>query len=336
MIFTQKSTRFLTAAAAVLATPSWAAEEMTLSAAFIQNAASDFMTGAISAIEEQAKAKGIDLTIDVNPTPLTESYHDALLMLDPDCTGTCYDMLIADFFHTPGRSVKVTFAPSFLQTYLTTFVHLDSEYTSFEEADQAGGNICLRTGTVDKDVLEEIVTDGIVIPCALEGLECFENLANGKCDVYGHDAVVGKIQVKNAPALADIIIATDEVLLDEEFFIAWPMKSSLAATKLQGMMTWSFDAIHACEIDDVSVEYLGTAPSAECKEQATKKYVAYLGNNGTPEGAYPLGECQGDCDGNDEECGDGLICFHRYGGEPVPGCDGGEFDHSRTDFCISP
>jgi hypothetical protein len=335
MIFSNKSTRFLAAAAAVLATPSRAAEEMTLNAGFIQNAASDFMTGAISAIEEQAQANGIDLTINVDSNPITETYNDALSMLDPDCEGIrCYDMIIADYFHTPERSVKVTFAPSFLKTYLTTFVLEGGEYMSFEEADQAGGNICLREGTVDKDVLEQIVTTGVVVPCQQEDFECYENLLNGKCDVYGHDALVGKIEVKNQAAYTDIIIATDEVLLGEEYFIAWPMKSSLIAAKLQGMMTWSFGAIHACEIDDLSVEYLGTAPSAECMASATK-YIEYLGNNGNPSGAYPLGECQGDCDGTDEECDEGLICFHRDGGEPVPGCHGGEDDHSRTDYCVS-
>jgi hypothetical protein len=64
--------------------------------------------------------------------------------------------------------------------------------------------------------------------------------------------------------------------------------------------------------------------------------IEYLGNNGIPSVAYPLGECQGDCDGKDEECEGNLICFHRDGGEPVPGCLGGEYDNSRTDYCVSP
>jgi hypothetical protein len=62
--------------------------------------------------------------------------------------------------------------------------------------------------------------------------------------VHGLDALVGKIEVKNEAAYTGTIIATDEVLADEEHFIAWsPMKKSfLCAAKLQGMMTWSFDA----------------------------------------------------------------------------------------------
>jgi hypothetical protein len=68
---------------------------------------------------------------------------------------------------------------------------------------------------------------------------------------------------------------------------------------------------------------------------AAAKNVEYVGNDGSPTSAYPLGECQGECDSN-EDCEGGLICFQRDPGDPVPGCLGGEDDTSRNDFCISP
>ena len=43
--------------------------------------------------------------------------------------------------------------------------------------------------------------------------------------------------------------------------------------------------------------------------------------------------CQGDCD-TDEDCDNGLRCFHRNNGEPVPGCTGHRNVFSRSDFCI--
>jgi hypothetical protein len=136
---------------------------MTLYAAVLPNVASDFMAGAISAIEGQAKARGIDLAIKVDPNPITETYNEAHSMVYPDCTGTsCYDMIIADYFHAPARSVNATFAPSFLSPYLTTFILEGGQHMSFDEADRAGGNICLRQGTAEnKDVLEEIATNGM-------------------------------------------------------------------------------------------------------------------------------------------------------------------------------
>ena len=55
------------------------------------------------------------------------------------------------------------------------------------------------------------------------------------------------------------------------------------------------------------------------------------GNNGSPSSVYPLGECEGDCD-DDDECGPGLICFQRDSSDPVPGCLG--MDRSQNDYCI--
>jgi hypothetical protein len=55
--------------------------------------------------------------------------------------------------------------------------------------------------------------------------------------------------------------------------------------------------------------------------------LVFVGND--PPGR--LGPCEGDCD-SDEDCGDGLICFQREHGDPVPGCPG--VDLSKTDYCI--
>jgi hypothetical protein len=59
--------------------------------------------------------------------------------------------------------------------------------------------------------------------------------------------------------------------------------------------------------------------------------VHYVGNQNRP--SRPLELCEGDCD-NDNHCVEGLICFQRNSGQPVPGCRG--FDGSRTDYCIDP
>jgi hypothetical protein len=53
-------------------------------------------------------------------------------------------------------------------------------------------------------------------------------------------------------------------------------------------------------------------------------------NGGTPADGS-LGRCEGDCD-SDIECGDGLRCFERDGGELVPGCLG--TPRQGWDYCI--
>lgn len=62
-------------------------------------------------------------------------------------------------------------------------------------------------------------------------------------------------------------------------------------------------------------------------------HVAIVGNNGLPSSSYPLSKCQADCD-SDADCAQGLICFFRSSGAPVPGCFGGEYDYTGSDYCI--
>jgi len=51
---------------------------------------------------------------------------------------------------------------------------------------------------------------------------------------------------------------------------------------------------------------------------------------------FLLGECEGDCD-NDDDCIPGLICYSRESAKvSVPGCKGGEEDTTLTDYCAYP
>ncbi|CAB9505692.1 expressed unknown protein [Seminavis robusta] len=49
----------------------------------------------------------------------------------------------------------------------------------------------------------------------------------------------------------------------------------------------------------------------------------------------PLPLCAGDCD-TDDQCAEGLICYQRRSGDPVPGCQTNGVVESQTDFCIPP
>jgi len=61
------------------------------------------------------------------------------------------------------------------------------------------------------------------------------------------------------------------------------------------------------------------------------------GDNGSPAEAFPLGECEGDCD-NDNECAGNLICFQRSPSSKtnVPGCDAGGPPTGKRDYCFDP
>lgn len=66
---------------------------------------------------------------------------------------------------------------------------------------------------------------------------------------------------------------------------------------------------------------------------ANPNLLKYIGNNGFPKDAYPLGFCEGDCD-TDDECMDPYVCFQHEVYANIPGC--GARARSRTDFCVNP
>ena len=60
--------------------------------------------------------------------------------------------------------------------------------------------------------------------------------------------------------------------------------------------------------------------------------LVIAGDDSTPESAFPLGRCEGDCD-DDDDCAEGLQCFDRDNNEAVPGCAGlGKYG---KDYCYA-
>lgn len=57
------------------------------------------------------------------------------------------------------------------------------------------------------------------------------------------------------------------------------------------------------------------------------------GNDQKPSRSYPLGLCEGDCDG-DTDCAGNLVCYQTDGRKPIPSCSGRPA--SDTDYCIHP
>ena len=76
----------------------------------------------------------------------------------------------------------------------------------------------------------------------------------------------------------------------------------------------------------------GTGVSAKdyCHKPNEADTLAYVGNDLLPSRSFPLGECEGDCD-SDDDCAGSLQCIERSGTESVPGCFGSGC--SGKDFC---
>ena len=62
----------------------------------------------------------------------------------------------------------------------------------------------------------------------------------------------------------------------------------------------------------------------------TDDMLQYVGNNNRPREAFPLEECQGDCD-SDDDCAGQLKCYQRSNDDLTPGCLGK--GQERKDYC---
>ena len=88
---------------------------------------------------------------------------------------------------------------------------------------------------------------------------------------------------------------------------------------------------------DVEAEESNLRASATNSNRKLLKTLEHIGNNGEPADLFPLGECQGDCDG-DDECAEGLACFIRGENDytPTPGCTEDTEETRNADFCYNP
>lgn len=85
---------------------------------------------------------------------------------------------------------------------------------------------------------------------------------------------------------------------------------------------WNGETVPGCSGEDYS--------NTDFCCEYTEGYLFHVGNDGEPADKFPLKECQGDCD-NDDECLGLLICQQRSGTEEVPGCDG--IGKDGGDYC---
>lgn len=77
----------------------------------------------------------------------------------------------------------------------------------------------------------------------------------------------------------------------------------------------------------------GTSGHDYCVVPTAPNQLVLMGDEEEPSSAFPLGECQGDCD-NDAECAFGLKCSDREGIEELPGCVGAGV--KWRDYCYKP
>ena len=207
--------------------------------------------------------------------------HTALETVSPTCTGdSCYDMILADYYHTAERSVIATFTPSVLSTYLSSFKAPGGMYNSFAEANAAGGSTCLWVGTATYDAVGPDAAS--IVDCS-DMTDCLTKLEAGDCDLFVEDIRNTKLATQGTS-----IVCTEEIIGDT-FFFANPMASNLEPNMMVLLSKWYLDAGAGGKFDELEATYFG-GDGDDGNEGGGEEGEGDGGDEGDGEGEAEAGE----------------------------------------------
>jgi ABC-type amino acid transport substrate-binding protein len=207
-------------------------------------------------LQDVGKKDGVNFTIsiDFEGGVLSDTLtHDGSLGLLEEGK---YDLILGDYCHTSERSQRVTFAPSYLTSFVTTFRHRDGRYDSLEAMNFVGGVACIREGTAIHGAVAPLAAN--VLPCGPATEECFARLRTGDCDLYVEDRVFGRMVVATDPD----VVANGDVLPPDTFFnYAVPMSSAVPPSAHVLMTKWTRSARTSGAFRDLEKKWM--MPDAE-------------------------------------------------------------------------
>mmetsp|Transcript_12012 Transcript_12012/g.28728 ORF Transcript_12012/g.28728 Transcript_12012/m.28728 type:complete len:586 (+) Transcript_12012:138-1895(+) len=94
--------------------------------------------------------------------------------------------------------------------------------------------------------------------------------------------------------------------------------------------TKAYQEVPGCnggKMDDTKSDYCIKPSDLEVSGPPDLRLVTQHPNEGS------LGRCEGECD-IDDDCEGDLVCYQKNDCVYVPGCRGGEYDYSYTDYCV--
>ena len=165
-------------------------------------------------------------------------------------------------YDTPERRELVEFTPPYQISYNTYFKKKDGTLNTAEEVNDNGGTGCLIKGTATYTAVSPYFNQ--VVDCE-DAYDCYEKLMNGECDLFGGDLLIGQYQINEA--YPDDLNTTEEVINEQAYKLALPMKKSLPASTLQLMKDLMNEATASGELGDIEKKYFGSASDiAELEE----------------------------------------------------------------------
>ena len=131
--------------------------------------------------------------------------------------------------------------------------------------------------------------------------------------------------------LDDVIQALDRIEAQEDPSLSLPLEEAIDISALDNNEESGLPELTI--VGDNEESGLPELTIVGDNEGSGLPELTIVGDEGLPEGVFPLGQCEGDCD-EDDDCQGALVCFPRDDYEAVPGCSGrGKF---QSDYCYTP
>ena len=156
----------------------------------------------------------------------------------------------------------VEFTPPYQISYNTYFKKKNSTFNTAEEVNDNGGTGCLIKGTATYTAVSPYFNQ--VVDCE-DAYDCYEKLMNGECDLFGGDLLIGQYQINEA--YPDDLNTTEEVINEQAYKLALPMKKSLPSSTLQLMKDLMNEATVSGELGDIEKKYFGSASDIAALEE---------------------------------------------------------------------
>lgn len=211
-----------------------------------------------------AAADNVTLSFNLSTAP--SQYGPAFDLVANDCATTVedpedncnqLDIIVGNYYATPGRALRADLSPAWLRSTISTIKFLDKtsgavDYTTLSEASASGATVCLKGGTFYAGVVKGKYPQVDFLMCPSQE-DCLKSLKAEECVLYASD----ELQLRYVAAWDSSLEVTREQVNTQ--YIVWPLSFDLDPIVSILMKRWVFAAVTNATLDELYFQYFQKA-----------------------------------------------------------------------------
>ena len=201
-----------------------------------------------------------DVKLDFILKPSPPQYGAAFNLVANDCNTTenpyraeeCdeFDMIVANFYSTPARSLRSHLSPSWLRSTISTMKFTEKkslrDVTTMGQASDFGVPVCLTGGTFYAGVVQSKFPDINFVFCGDQDV-CIGKLKTEECGLYASD----ELQLRHRAANDLTLDVTPESFNTQ--YITWAIKDKVP--NVRWLEKWIYQAVTNTTMDELYFKY---------------------------------------------------------------------------------